>query len=1443
MKKTVSLFLSLLIGIGLSFAKERSFVRIGIRDGLPNDYVLDVHQDRDGFMWFGTMTGLVRYDGYKFREAADAKTGKVFCRRVQRIVEDGAGNFWLSVFGGEVCKFDKRKNQVVSNYPEDLGYKLSSARTLLKLDGDGHAVIAMDKVGVLHDGPAGIRLFPFEDIRGISPKFIPNQMLQSSNGLWWICTTSGVLCLDIASGEYTRAIEDRHVIHAENFNGTMFFMTRDKVYAVDEESPGTGTVFFDASRSFGVISDMKLSPDGILWLYSASHGFYGIDIAEGDTTEIPGQKFAGHVEKFFIDKTGDLWFATSDASALYRYDVSSMEMHAYPMDLSRSYAQNRRVIYYMYSDTYGSLWIGTFADGMVEYEYATGELSVHRTRLNDVKSISSNGQLSIFEDSSGFLWIGTRKGGISKLNLNQKPFHSLVPDIDSYDPYRNEVNGLIMDELGRLVIPTYGNGIYIADPDGKKYKAKVYLDGKEFDASSLWLYNVFQDSSGDYWIATKVNGLYKAEIRPCSGGYEVRMETVSSDVSKNGGILDIYSFLEDRNGNLLIGSYGNGLLILDKNTMMLRSLDSDLPRNRRITYIRDLFRDSSGRLWVCGLGGISCLEYNDGKVSLVYGFSHAASGGLFLPFNDVNTVYEDTYGNFWFGTNGGGLYCWNEETMQTLSFMEENGLPSRVVYGIIEDGADNLWIALDKGLSRFSMTDQRFTTYLEDDGLLCSSFSECRPFRVRDDLYFGTTHGIVWFCPDSLDVIEYKPSVLLTDFRISNRSVVPGGKDGVLPEDVNYVDKVVLKHNQKDFSIEFSSDVYDNTEKHQYEYMLEGYDSEWLTASNLNVAAYSNIPSGRYVFKVRLTDDYGTLSAPEKELKIRVKRHVLASVPAIFVYVLIFIFAVFIIYRNRRDYFRVKSSLELEKRMTEFKIRFFTNISHELRTMITLIKAPLSRLSSMAGENSDMRSLTDIMTRNTNLLINLVNEILDFRKIQNNKMTMKVSSTQIISFFNVITDLFRISALNKNIEYKVSVAGEEKEGWFDVEKVEKIMTNLLSNALKFTKEGGRIDVSLRVNPDNMQISVADTGVGFNVSDPHLFERYHRGAESYYLQGTGIGLALVKEFVDLHRGTLNYDSKVGVGSKFLVTIPIRKDNYTEDEISATDMWSVGSSASDIFESSMYTDSCRREVNENGDYILVVEDNRELRNFLVDNLSDTYRVKGASNGREAWEMIMHETPDLVISDVVVPEMDGIELLRKVRHTDDINHLLFIILSAQATIEDKINGIGTGADDYIEKPFDFNYLRLRLTTLMNQRKHLLEIFRRKAVDSTGPIPGLDSNEESYLMKIDDIIMSHLDDQNFGVDELCLEMKQGKASVMKRLKLMTGCSLNQYIKLVRLKAAAEMLVERDYTVFEACYAVGYNDVNHFRIQFKNLFNKTPSQYKNDARKDSGEETGGTGL
>ncbi len=1446
--------LILILVCGLSYianyaSPRYSFVRIDSNDGLSNNFVLSIHQDKSGFIWLGTMSGLNRYDGYGFKiikTSSNIQEG-LYNQRIVDIKEDNHGNLWLKSFGGMFQRYNMT-HEVIHHYPDDLGYELTGSANQMKLMDNGLCIKAFMGLGV----------FVTDSNNNVTTHLFNKAILQKPTNIHFIYaldpgkiflgTGSGLLMLDTESqtGEWsdfnTRyPSEEKNISFLEYCENdtTVFFITpNDGLFLFNKQSGELKRHTHINNIDMAGLNQIHKDQHNRIWICSSRYGLIGI---QGKDSTIHITDYNGlairNVNYLNTDSEGLVWFHADNYQGIFQYTPSTGYVHYYSIDLSNSIQfRPNRLIQYIYEDSNNNLWIGTSADGVVFFDRKLNRVISYQNDPKNSLSISSNNQLSIFEDKSGVLWIGTRQGGVNKVNLRVKDFNSIVPNPNPSDRFHNEVGAIYANK--DLWFSTNENILYYhpdileIHPDDN---TSILLDHSLQKKKKGRLCCLIKYSDGSLWAGSKREGLSIYHHHPDI----LLKDTPFMNYTNNPGDPEsinnnsIYDITEDHQGNIWLASYGGGLILVTKKEGKIRFLPYNSMLNPRhpgqVMMGRCVLADSKDRIWYGGLDGIYRFETSDDRLNPVnirfYQFKPGSDQSI--SYNDITTIYEDRSGTIWVGTYGGGLDRYVEESDQFANYSEKDGLPSDIIYGIIQDDQGFLWLSTENGLSRFNPATSSFINFFMNDGLLSSTFSEARPAKASNGtLFFGTINGLVFFKPWNIRQDTYIPDVLLATIKVSNMGDEPfKGSKGI--KNINYLDHLILSYRQNNFSIEFVSTSYFYPEKNKFAYMLENYDEDFNYLGNQRKATYTNLEPGNYVLKIKASNNDGIWNPEPRTLTITIKPPLWRTSSAYLLYGCILLLCIFFSYKIISKINRLKNSLKIEQEVSKIKLRFFTNISHEFRNPLTLIINPLSDLLEGNQLADHARQLTALAHRNARQLLHLVNEILDLRKIQNNMMELKITENDVYCFFTTIVENFKYPAKKRDIAYTFSSNLEKSTAWFDVEKVEKIMTNLISNAIKFTQPGGNVTVTLNVNDRDMSISVHDTGVGFDIkTSPRMFTRFYQQYEQTdkLNRGTGIGLSLIRELTEIHKGIINIDSKPGVGSRFQIILPVNPAAYTPDQIVDKRKWIVGIHASLINENTSEP-SHKVPKTQPIHKLLIVEDDPELLNYLVEKLSANYQVVTATNGADGFYRAQCAQPDMIITDVVMPQMDGIEMTRKLKHSFETSHIPVIMLTGKTGIEEKMEGFTTGADAFVEKPFDYNYLILRIENLISQRKMLRERYRNNVEMELNSI-GKNNRDQEFLKKVEEYINIHVGSPDLSVELLYSNLGYSKTLFFNKIKSLTGHSPNNFIKTFRLRKAALLLKQNQYNVAEVANLVGYNDIDYFRKQFKAFFKTTPTEY-----------------
>ncbi len=983
-------------------------------------------------------------------------------------------------------------------------------------------------------------------------------------------------------------------------------------------------------------------------------------------------------------------------------------------------------------------------------------------------------------DKDKNLWIGTNDGGLNLYNPITQRFTSYT---------------LQEDESARGI--------------GSNNIKAVYVDEKK----SL------------VYIGTHAGGL--SILHRNSGQVENFNQRNSQLVNEN-----VYAILPDGEGNLWLGTL-SALVRFNPEQRSFTTIEKEKDGTPVVSkQITTLFRDSHKRLWIGGEEGLSVFKQEGLDIQKA----------SILPVSNVtklftNCIYEASNGIIWVGTRE-GFYCFNEKDKQIKRYNTTNGLPNNVVYGILEDSFGRLWLSTNRGISCFNPETEKFRNFTESDGLQSNQFNTASYCRTSvGQMYFGGINGITTFRPELLLDNPYTPPVVITKLQLFNKVVRPDDETGILTKNISETKSITLKSWQTAFSIEFVVSNYISGQHNTFAYKLEGYDKEWYYLTDSRTVSYSNLPQGTYQFLVKAANSDGKWNPIPTALEIIVLPIWYKTWWALLIFFATF--AGFITFVFRFFWMRksMEAQLEIERRdkehqeeINQMKMRFFINISHELRTPLTLILTPLQEIINKISDRWTRNQL-EYIQRNANRLLHLVNQLMDYRRAELGVFELKAKKG---NAHQLIQDNFLFYdklARHKKITYTLHSELEDKEVLFDANYLELIVNNLLSNAFKYTESGQSITVTLKEENGWLLLQVSDTGIGIPINKQgKIFERFYQ-IESEHV-GSGIGLSLVQRLIELHHGRIELDSEENKGSTFSVYLPQDLSVYKPSELASNNEQNEEEQVYSTNSKAMYfidTEKVENESVESGDKkrgtILIVEDNNEIRRYLSNGLADLFNTLEAGNGEEALEKLKDNEVDVIVTDVMMPVMDGIKLCKNVKQNIRTCHIPVIILSAKTDIKDQMEGLQMGADDYIPKPFSLAILTTKIQNMMRTRRRMLDKYAKSLEVEPEKIT-FNAMDEALLKRAMAIVEKNMDNIEFSTDEFAREMNMSRSNLHLKLKAITGESTIDFIRKIRFNEAAKLLKDGRYTVAEVSTMVGFNTPSYFATSFKKYFGCLPTEY-----------------
>lgn len=1327
--------------------------------------------------------------------------------------------------------------------------------------------------------PISAQQYKFYDANaGLSSSLI-NQIVQDGEGYIWIATEDGLNRFDGTHFTVYRNIPGDSTSLPDNYVKSILADRKQRLWV----STSNGLCLYDQKTDRFhpyplALRDSSQQPRlplylmedrrGYIWFSTSGKGVAKLDAEKGECTyfDITNSGIcSNHINQIYEDRFGNIWFG-SGREGLSVYNPDNGVFRTFHHQPENKNGLSSDAVSSICEDTEGNVWIGTLTGGVNIYSFARQTFS----RLELPVSGINNEIGSLLKDRENNIWVGTMGSGFIKYLIKEKRFDTadmhtplvnmarskvqamyedkqgniwmalfqkglfMIPHINSiftnytFNPYTEEqlvgteaIQFILSDSQGELWVATDGDGLYRFTPDRKQ---RIHYDKNSRNVlPGNIILSLYEDCHQNIWIGTYLNGALRYNRQTDKFDMHLRQDTSPSYLLSN----HVADFTEDASGRLYIATNGGDINIYDprKHTfeyIVKGSLDND--STGLIDNWCNLVRfDRDSLLWIATYRGLC--TYNKQSKQFVY---YTTANGK-LPNDIVISLEEGSDGRMWAGTQD-GLVRIDKHSGEVRMYSIVDGLPNSVINGIKEDGEGNFWISTHHGLSMYNPSTKSFTNYTTADGLLTNELNRNAFFRNKDgELFIGSMKGLISFFPSQYRQEKVEPlNLVFTNLYVFNEPVKVGKRKekGILASTVNYTDKVVLTHRQNSFSVGFSAIEYTFPDKVRYEVMLKGFDNQWRPAPNGPVT-YTNLDAGTYTLFVK-----AWINDKEKALIRSIKIKTLPSwwttTGAKSVYFLLFIVTTYLAY----SYIRARMVTRRQEQLMQAKLQFFTDISHEIRTPLTLILTPLSKL---IGKNTDatLSQVYHTMYKNGARLLTLVNQIMDLRALEFGKKKLAVEETNISIFLKELKNSFANLAEEKNLLYTFTSQPEEITGYIDQDILTKIFFNLISNAFKYTEEGA-VNITLKTTAHGqLQVAVHDTGKGIPLEEqPLIFERFYRVSSTGTKRGnsSGIGLHLTRKLVDLHHGKITLESSPGKGSCFYVTIPYRKKDYKPKEIAVQEETTSSFSSSILSKNCIFPTTTKRATSMRPERytLLLVEDNADIRKLLVLEFTPTYNVLEAENGREALRLIFEQKPSLIISDVVMPEMDGLELCEKLRNNELTCHIPFIMLTARATTGQQIAGLEHGADAYIPKPFNMPYLHATVKRLLESHETLW----KKYAPATSPAEREKDEKftpnDKLLKKLNEAIDMYLDNPELSVDVLCCELGMSRTNLNRKMRELTGDSPASYIRQLRLHRAAQLLKSHRLTVSEIAFQVGFSSPSYFSQAFRDYYGITPTEYMN---------------
>lgn len=1304
----------------------KSFNRL---NGLSQNTVTAIIQDKKGFMWLGTKDGLNRFDGLSFRVFKHEKGNKngIGNNFVSCLFEDSEGAIWTGTDDGLYIYYPEREVFERFDKKSLSGTTIEKNISMIDSDKQGRVWIAVEAQGLFCYDKEKDELLNFD--------FSDKQI--KSNVKCFTIDDSGTIWIGFFGDGLYYSIDGLKTLTPFLSDGGVEIFQNDVIAKI--ERGAYNCLYIGAVK--GGIKELNLTTRKVR------------NLLHTDETGEPV-----YVRTLIMLSDNELGIATE--SGVYIYNLRSNKYVHLKSSLYDPYSLSDNAIYSMYKDREDGLWIGSYFGGL---NYFPKQYSYFEKYYETNSNYHLRGQRirEFLKDNDGTIWIGTEDGGLNNFDPKTGAFRFFEPS----KAFTN-IHGLCLDG-DNLWIGTFSKGLKVYNK--KTGGIKTYTKGDT--ANSLndnSVFAIYKTSTGDIYLGT-IFGLHR---------YNRATDDFTRIPELNGKF--IYDIKEDSHGNMWLATYANGAYKYDVNT----------------------------KKWT--------------------NYMYSESDEKSVAYRKVLSVFEDSKRQIWLTTQGGGICKFNPENETFTRFDSRQGLPNDVVYQIVEDSNGLFWLTTNSGLVQLDPATKEMKVYTVANGLLGNQFNYRSGFMDNDGkIYFGSIDGFIAFDPKTFTENNYIPPVVITDFQIFNKKILAGAPGSPLKKSITFSDAITLNADQNSFSFRLAALSYQAPQMNQIMYRLDGFDSDWISVDlESPVVTYSNLPYGDYTFRVKASNSDGVWNKEELVLNIEILPPFYLTAWAFCIYALVIASSILYIisYNRKRSASRQRHQMEKfeqekEREKYNSQIEFFTNVAHEIRTPLTLIKGPLESIIIKNNLAPDVKEDLSIMSQNTNRLLDLSNQLLDFRETESREFMLNFARCDISAVLMQTYQRFTSLAREKGLDFTIELSEKEFYAYVDREAFIKIISNLFNNALKYSHR--YIHVYMDTDTKG-QFSIRVVNDGIIVPDNmrenifKAFVRYTENNASKPTTGTGIGLALARSLAELHKGSLQME-KSSEQNIFCLTLPVEQTIHAISDITE-----------DCEEEHITTEPNQaEEVNtESKPVILVVEDNPDMLAFIIKQLKSYYTVLSAKDGKEALAILDTNYIQLIISDVMMPNMDGFELSRTIKSDLNYSHVPIILLTAKTNMQSKIEGLETGADAYIEKPFSVEYLLANISNLLHNREKLWQSFSKSPFIASHTV-AISKADEDFLLKLHEIISANLENPEFSMEDIAEKLNMSQSSFYRKIKGTLDLSPNDYLRLERLKKAAQLLKEGKYQINEVCYMVGFSSTSYFSKCFHKQFGVLPKDFQ----------------
>ncbi len=1430
--RLIFLFVSLLCVTTSQAQGEIEFRHYSTEDGLSQKLIQDIIQDGDGYIWLANRNGLDMFDGYRFKNYKSYPTDQVKLQhnRIVQLMPGGNHSIWCQTHDDHIYLFDTQLKKFVNIaafhpqvrecnevtrmivLPNHVLWVIGNRGNLWRFDEDHY----QKEGGLIHLEKSSN---PYHGER-------VNNIVLDANGNEWVFTDKGYF---VFRNQTLRGSTE--YVHTALVGDKLFMLSSDSKLAYYSAKEGLKPALLPHTDTMSFTNIATASDHELIVTDGHSVSLYDVNTRKRNTLTHNGAQF--NVNYLHRASDGVVWILTTGENVL-RCDFQRQRISYYTYPIHEN--KNRSFIH---EDEYGQIWILPSYGELMCYNSRADRFEHAYTYINGKKKLYDYsqyrlGSMRYMFDRRGNFW-QCCDNGFNKVTFLNANYH--------FEPTRDnsEVRALFIDSKSRTWIADKGGRVEIYDKN-HNYLGNMNAAGRIVNDRSATIggniYCIYEDRRHQIWMGSRGAGLYVAS--PEGDHYRMIRLTHQNDDAESLSSNSVFDVMEDNNGNVWVGTYGGGLNLVTGEFPDFRFIT---PLKGLDNYPKEMYQET--RTLHCSESGVMMVGTTSGLITFMPNAAHPEQIEFFfnqceenrlesLPNNDILHIFESRDGELFVISFSEGFSKVKSKDLLTdhidfSHFNKENGLPSDIAYAMTENRDGNIWITFETCICCYDRKRNRFETFYQFNDNTNQFISEGTPVVDHDqNLLVGTSQGLIAINLASLRKSDFRPPIVFTQVNVESA-------DNNLRHSMPVIDnKLSLGRNERNMNISFAALDYTNSGNLQYAYRLKDINEDWIYIDNNHSASFVNLPAGDLTLEVKSTNGDGVWTDNVTALRLHVRPTFWETGWAWVIYVLAALLAVLVVSGILAYIFNLRRRVDFEQQLTNLKLRFFTDISHELRTPLTLITAPVEevlnheRLSPQGHENMV------IAKRNADRMLRLINQLLDFRKIQNNKMKLYIEQADAVALARHTFDNFVALAQQRAIDFQFITPAENLPLYTDTDKLEKILFNLLSNAFKYTPDNKRIRLSVESDNDRLIVKVEDEGRGIEVHKiDTLFNRFETVDKGNRKNSTGIGLSLVNELVKLLHGTIEVKSALGQGSTFTVTLPTTHTAY-EDDPSVEFILKDGQQLQPL-PTEPTEEPQAKEIS-----ILIVEDNEELRRFIVNILQPNYHVLQATDGADGLKRIKEEMPDLVISDIMMPNMDGIELIERTRADHDVCHTPFIFLSAKTTLEDRIRGLEYGADDYITKPFSASYLSARIAALLKRRSALRDYFMQKPLgggqategQETAQIPdnppvAMTEYDKAFIERVTRCVEEQIQNADFKIDDIADEMNLSRTVFYRKFRSITGLPPKDFVRNLRVKYALRLMKDDNLNVSEIAYLCGFSSPQYFSRIFKEVMNCTPSQYK----------------